>query len=79
MRLKNAIVMSALLCAAGAAVYKWGLTEEARESVRSGARSAREAWDAVTSAVEDAMGVVVDDGSGANREQAQRDWEALGY
>lgn len=79
MRVRGKLVALALLCAAGAAVYRWGLTEEARESVRSGARSMREAWDTVTSAVEDAMGVVVDDGSGANREQALRDWEALGY
>lgn len=79
MRVRSTIASLGLIAGACAFIYRFGLTEKARASMREGAKSVSDAVNKVVETVESAAGIVVDDGPLYNREQTERDWERLGY
>lgn len=79
MKIKSLLTTTVLLAGAGALVYKFGLSDSAKESLRESARSVSDAARSIVETVEDMAGIVVDDGPLYNREQTEREWEALGY
>lgn len=79
MKVRNALRISVVLAGVTVFVYRFGLSERARESLREGARSVSDAVESVVEKIEDMAGIVVDEGPLHNREETERDWEALGY
>lgn len=78
-RLRCLVTVAAVLGAAGYLLYRFGLTEEARESVKSAARTAREAGERVSAIIDDNAGAVEHPEDLPNRRATVAQWEALGY
>ena len=79
MKIKSMLTSVVLLAGAGALIYRFGLSDSAKASLREGAKSVSDAARSVVETVEDMAGIIVEDGPLYNREQTERDWEALGY
>lgn len=79
MKIKSMLTYVVLLAGAGALIYRFGLSDSAKASLREGVKSVSDAARSVVETVEDMAGIVVEDGPLYNREQTERDWEALGY
>lgn len=79
MRVRSALAGVVLLAAVGAVTYRFGLSEDAKRSARDAVKSVSDAARSVTERVEDMVGIVVDEEPLHNREQTEREWEALGY
>lgn len=79
-KVKGYALLTAVVVGAGVAVYAFGLTEEARSNLKNAARNVGASYKRLSSFVSDMRGVVVeDDVYLPNREDALRQWEALGY
>ena len=77
-RIKTTLVLVGGVALALAAAYNVLLSDQAKESLRSGARAVRDACDKVCDAVNESYGVVMDDNL-PNREKTERQWSDLGY
>lgn len=79
-KVKGYALLAAVVVGAGVAVYAFGLTDEARSSLKGAARNVGASYKRLSNFVSDMRGVVVEDDTYLpNREDALRQWEALGY
>lgn len=79
MKVGRSLVMLAVAGGAAALVYRFGLTEDARQHLRESAERVRDAYDSVTNAIDHARGITVEEPLETCRERINSEWEALGY
>lgn len=77
-RVRSYFLASAALTAATVAVYRFALSEEAREQLRSAARSVREAYYRIEDALSPGDAARVRPEDLPNRRATEAQWEALG-
>ena len=79
MKASRGLIAIGVLVAAGVLVYRYVLTDAAREHLRESVDSVRDARNTVQNVVDRARGIVVDEPLEANHERLNSEWEALGY
>lgn len=75
----RSLVLLAVVSGAAAAVYRFGLTEDARQHLRESVSCVRDAYDSVSNALDRIRGIVVEEPLETSQERTKREWEALGY
>lgn len=78
-KLRNQIVLVALLGLACAGIYAFFLTDEAKNAAKSAAKTVGESYRDISDAVQEMTGIVMEDDGLANRASAESQWEDLGY
>ena len=78
-RLRAAVVLGGAVACVGALVYHFGLSEAARENLRSAGRSVRDAYEEVERIVNRGSEEVADPEQMPNRVSTRAQWESLGY
>lgn len=69
-----------LLAGAGALLWKFGLTDEAKNGLTNAANTVRDAYGKVTETINAAYGQVMpDDNPLPNQQATRQDWENLGF
>lgn len=72
------LLMLGALTGAAVLTYQLLLSEEAKESLRAGAKSVKEACDKVCDVINGQEGTVMEDDM-PSRQSTQRQWKSLGY
>lgn len=70
--------MLAGVTAAGLVAYRVFLTDSARESLRAGAKTAKDACERIMDTISDKQGSVMEEDVLPNRVRTEQQWEALG-
>ena len=67
------------LVGAGALLYRFGLSDEAKEGVKSAARSVRDACDDIATRVNDLYGTTMKEDMTERQREVRLQWERLGF
>ena len=78
-KLRNRLITLLLVAAGGALLYRFGLTREARESVKKVIRSTKRAYSTIESVLSEVSGVTMEESILPNRASTISQWERLGY
>lgn len=78
-KLRNRLISLLLLVGGGALLYRFGLTKEARNSIKQVIESTRNAYAQVEMVLSDIKGVTVEEAVLPNRASTISQWEKLGY
>lgn len=78
-RMRNRLIGFALLVGAGALLYRFGLTKEARDSIKQVISSSKYAYSQIETVLSDMKGVTVEESILPNRASTISQWEKLGY
>ena len=78
-KLRNSLISLLLVLGAGALLYRFGLTKEARNSVKQVISSTRNAYNQIESVLSDMKGVTVEESILPNRASTISQWEKLGF
>ena len=78
-KLRNNLISLLLVLGAGALMYRFGLTKEARNSVKQVISSTRNAYNQIESVLSDMKGVTVEESILPNRASTISQWEKLGF
>ena len=78
-KLRNRLISLLLVLGAGALLYRFGLTKEARNSVKQVISSTRNAYNQIESVLSDMKGVTVEESILPNRASTISQWEKLGF
>ena len=78
-RLRNRLILLLLSVGAGALIYRFGLTKEARDGIKQVIASSRNAYSQIESVLSDMKGVTVEEAVLPNRASTISQWEKLGY
>ena len=78
-KLRNNLISLLLVLGAGALLYRFGLTKEARNSVKQVISSTRNAYNQIESVLSDMKGVTVEESILPNRASTISQWEKLGF
>lgn len=78
-KLRNRLISLLLVLGAGALLYRFGLTKEARDSVKQVISSTRNAYNQIESVLSDMKGVTVEEAILPNRASTISQWEKLGF
>lgn len=80
MRVKHALIASALLTVSGYLFYTYGLRDDAKRKIEDLAQASKKAYTTISSLIDDRQGVVIEDTSSLPNVQAtKRQWESLGF
>lgn len=77
-KVRTYVAAAAVLTAATLALYRFGLSEDAREQLRGAARSVRDAYGRVEDVLSSGGGGHVPPEDLPNRRATEAEWEALG-
>ncbi|MDO5107926.1 MAG: hypothetical protein Q4D39_06590 [Coriobacteriaceae bacterium] len=78
-KLRNRLITLLLVATGGALLYRFGLTREARESVKKVIRSTKRAYSTIESVLSEVSGVTMEESILPNRASTISQWERLGY
>ena len=78
-KLRNRLITLLFIAAGGALLYRFGLTREARESVKKVIRSTKRAYSTIESVLSEVSGVTMEESILPNRASTISQWERLGY
>ena len=78
-KLRNRLITLPFVAAGGALLYRFGLTREARESVKKVIRSTKRAYSTIESVLSEVSGVTMEESILPNRASTISQWERLGY
>ena len=78
-KLRNRLITLLFVAAGGALLYRFGLTCEARESVKKVIRSTKRAYSTIESVLSEVSGVTMEESILPNRASTISQWERLGY
>ena len=78
-KLRNSLISLLLVLGAGALLYRFGLTKEARNSVKQVISSTRNAYNQIENVLSDMKGVTVEESILPNRASTISQWEKLGF
>lgn len=78
-KLRNRLITLLLVAAGGGFLYRFGLTREARESVKKVIRSTKRAYSTIESVLSEVSGVTMEESILPNRASTISQWERLGY
>lgn len=78
-KLRNRLITLLFVAAGGALLYRFGLTREARESVKKVIRSTKRAYSTIESVLSEVSGVTMEESILPNRASTISQWERLGY
>ena len=78
-KLRNRLILLALTLGAGALIYRFGLTKEARDGIKQVITSSRNAYSQIEAIMSDMKGVTVEESVLPNRASTISQWEKLGY
>ena len=67
------------LVGAGALLYRFGLSDEAKDGVRGAAQSVRDAYESVSQRLGDLYGAGAADDMTSRQRDVERQWEVLGF
>ena len=78
--IRNQIILTACVCAAGYVAYQVLLDDEAKEGLRSLAKTMTDSYTSITNIVNERIGTIMDEETvRQNREQVRKAWEDLGF
>lgn len=78
--IRNQIILTAVVCAAGYVAYQVLLDDEAKEGIRSLTRTMSDSYGQLTNMVNERIGMVMDDDLVTqNRQQVREAWADLGF
>ena len=78
-KLRNRLITLLFVAAGGALLYRFGLTREARESVKKVIRSTKRAYSTIESVLSEVSGGTEEEAIPPNRAATISQWERLGY
>lgn len=78
-KLRNRITSLLLIAGAAALIYRFGLTKEARASIKKAISTVRAAYSQIEGVLLDINGTVMDEEMLPNRAATISQWEKLGY
>ena len=78
-KLRNQLIALLLTIGAGALIYRFGLTKEARDSIKQVISSSKNAYSQIETVLSDMKGVTVEEAVLPNRASTISQWEKLGY
>ena len=78
-KFRNNLIGLLLTIGAAALLYRFGLTKEARNSVKQVIISTRKAYSQIEGVISDIKGVTVEESILPNRASTMSQWEKLGY
>ena len=78
-RLRNQAISLLLVIGAGALLYRFGLTKEARDSIKQAFQSTKKAYEQIETIMSDAKGVQMQESILPNRASTISQWEKMGY
>jgi|GEM_PF-2685325 len=78
-RLRNRVIGLMLVASAGALLYRFGLTKEARENVKRALTSVKDAYMQIEGLMIDVHGITVAEPILPNRASTLSQWERFGY
>ena len=78
-KLRNRLILLALTLGAGALIYRFGLTKEARDGIKQVISTSKKAYSQIESMLTDMQGVTVQESVLPNRASTLNQWEKLGY
>jgi hypothetical protein len=78
-RMRNRLILLAFTVGAGALLYRFGLTKEARDGIKQVISTSKKAYSQIESMLTDMQGVTVQESVLPNRASTLNQWEKLGY
>ena len=80
-RLRNDVILVALLTSTGVILYHVLLTEEARKSLVSAGSAVVDAYNKITDTIQDMTGIIMEEDADTlpNRESVINQWKAMGF
>ncbi len=80
MKVKNVLIGSVMLMAAGYLFYSYGLRDDAKQKIKELAQASKKGYETISDLIEEHQGVVITDTSSLpNVQSTMRQWESLGY
>ena len=78
-RMRNRLIALLLVAGAGALLYRFGLTREAREGIKEVVDSSKNAYRQIEAVLSDMKGMTVEESVLPNRASTISQWERMGY
>lgn len=78
-RLRRRVTAVAVLAGTAALVYRFGLSDEARDKLKEAARSVRDSYERINEVLGGGADVVDDPENLPNRRATEAQWESLGF
>lgn len=80
-RLRNRVILVALLTSTGVVLYHVLLTKEARQSLIGAGKTVIDAYNKISDTIQDMTGIIMDEDAGTlpNRESVINQWKAMGF
>lgn len=78
-KVTHALAVVAVFAGAGALLYRFGLSEEAKQGVKAAARSVRDATEDISERISELCGTEVGEDMTARQREVSLQWERLGF
>ena len=78
-KLRTTLTVAALAAGTVYLAYRLLLSDEAKESIKNGARAVNDAVERMCKVVDDTQGSVMEEDVLPNRQRTEQQWDALGF
>lgn len=78
-KLRTTLTIATLAAGTVYLAYRLLLSDEAKESIKSGARTVNDAVERMCKLIDDAQGSVMEEDVLPNRQRTEQQWDALGF
>lgn len=78
-RLTRYVVALGALAGAGALLYRYGLSDEAKNGLKAAAHSVKDAYETISDHIRDLYGSEMEEDVAEHQREISRQWEDLGF